>query len=172
MTSLTINATGALEIAPSKQSSHKDFDFLIGHWQIHNRKLKARLENCTEWIEFEATSLMQIILNGIGNTDHFYANLNARPFEGMTLRLFNPATSLWSIYWADSNNGTMDPPVLGSFDANIGTFYTKDVFNGIEIIVMFRWDKSDPEKPIWSQAFSEDMGATWEWNWYMYMSRP
>jgi hypothetical protein len=36
---------------------------------------------------------------------------------------------------------------------------------------MFRWDKRDPEHPIWSQAFSPDNGKTWEWNWYNVSNR-
>jgi hypothetical protein len=27
---------------------------------------------------------------------------------------------------------------------------------------MFEWDKTNLEKPIWRQAFSPDMGKTWE----------
>lgn len=46
----------------------------------------------------------------------------------MTVRLFNPKTKLWSIYWADSNEGKLDPPVLGSFEKNVGHFITKDIF--------------------------------------------
>jgi len=36
---------------------------------------------------------------------------------------------------------------------------------------MFEWDKSDLQKPIWSQAFSTDQGKTWEFNWYMTFTR-
>jgi len=32
-------------------------------------------------------------------------------------------------------------------------------------------DKTDPNNPIWRQGFSNDDGQTWEWNWYMYMSK-
>jgi hypothetical protein len=85
--------------------------------------------------------------------------------------LFNPKTRLWSIYWADSNEGILQPPVVGSFDNGIGHFLTKDIFKGKNIFVLFRWDVRDKEKPVWSQAFSDDHGKTWEWNWYMYFSR-
>ena len=160
-----------LPIIASAASSAYDFDFFVGRWTILNRKLKTRLNDCTEWVEFEAYQEMHTILNGIGNTDNFKTTVDDKPFEGMTLRLFNPATRLWSINWADSNAGVLDPPVLGSFDNNIGEFYGKDIFNGKEIVVKFKWDKTDPEKPVWSQAFSEDNGKTWEWNWYRYMTR-
>jgi hypothetical protein len=162
---------GQLNIVPSPTSSKNDFDFFTGNWIIHNRKLKTRLNNCTEWIEFDASQEMTKILNGMGNVDFFHTGYGETIFEGMTLRLFNPKTRLWSIYWADSNAGVLDVPVTGSFENGIGRFYSKDIFNGKDILVMFLWDATDPGKPVWSQAFSDDNGKTWEWNWYMYMSR-
>jgi hypothetical protein len=171
MTHLRINNSGELIISASPASSARDFDFYQGQWSIDNRKLKERLNGCTDWEEFPATGEMNLILNGTGNMDNFKTTINDQPFEGMTLRLFNPSTRLWSIYWADSNTGVLDPPVVGSFDNNIGTFYTKDNYKGISIIMQFVWDKTDPDNPVWSQAFSTDNGNTWEWNWYMYMHR-
>ena len=166
-----LSGNGPLNIVPSPTSSKNDFDFFTGNWIIHNRKLKTRLNNCTEWIEFDASQEMSKILNGTGNIDFFHTGSGEAIFEGMTLRLFNPKTRLWSIYWADSNAGVLDVPVTGSFENGIGRFYSKDIFNGKDILVMFLWDATDPGKPVWSQAFSDDNGKTWEWNWYMYMSR-
>lgn len=156
--------TGALEIYPSVTSSQNDFYFLVGKWKLKDKKLKSRLTNSNEWIEFESTVEMQKLLNGIGNMDIYKTMFDGKPFEGVALRLFNPKTKLWSIYWTDSNVGVMDPPVVGSFEGNIGRFYCKDKFNGKDIIVVFQWDKTDPNNPVWSQAFSPDNGKTWEWN--------
>ena len=164
-------ANGDLLITPSATSSKHDFDFFEGKWQLKNKKLKSRLANCTEWIEFESTQEMYSVLNGLGNIDNFLASFDGEPFEGMTVRLFNPNTKLWSIYWADSNLGQFDPPVLGSFENKVGHFVTKDTFNNKPILVIFRWDARDADNPVWSQAFSDDNGENWEWNWYMYMSR-
>jgi hypothetical protein len=168
---LYFDENGELVIAASATSSKHDFDFFEGEWKLQNRKLKTRLNHCTEWIEFESTQKMYKVLNGIGNIDNFLATFDGQPFEGMTVRLFNPKTKLWSIYWADSNEGRLDPPVLGSFENNVGHFITKDTFNGKNILVAFRWDARKKDNPIWSQAFSEDNGNTWEWNWFMYMSK-
>ena len=166
-----IDAAGELIITAGPSSSKHDFDFFEGSWKLHNKKLKSKLNNCTEWIEFESTQEMYTILNGIGNIDNFLATFDGQPFEGMTVRLFNPKTNLWSIYWADSNNGKLDPPVLGSFENNIGHFFTKDIFDEKNVLVVFRWDATDPDNPVWSQAFSDDNGKTWEWNWYMFMQK-
>ena len=162
---------GELIITASPTSSKRDFDFYEGKWKLHNRKLKTRLDNCTQWTEFESTQEMYRVLNGIGNIDNYLATFDGVPFEGMSVRLFNPKTKLWSIYWADSIEGKLDPPVVGSFENNVAHFFTKSILKDKKIVVVFRWDVRDKEKPIWSQAFSADDGKTWEWNWYMYFTR-
>ena len=140
--------SGDLEIVPSQSSSQKDFDFLVGTWQIHNRKLKSRLSSCSEWIEFEALADCRRILDGFGNIDSFKTSVDRRLFEGMSLRLFNPKTRLWSIYWANSETVVLDVPQVGSFENKIGSFYARDTYEGKEIIVQFRWDASDPNTPV------------------------
>ncbi len=159
---------GTLVVRASATSSERDFDFFEGEWNLHNRKLKTRLNGCTEWLEFHSTQKMYRILHGKGNIDNFLAKVDGQDYEGMSLRLFNPSTRLWSIYWADTTRGTLDPPVQGSFDGDFAHFFTKDTFEGRPILVVFRWDVRDPQNPVWSQAFSEDNGLTWEWNWYVY----
>lgn len=160
-----------LKIVPSEKSSEKDFDFLIGKWKIRNRKLKARLNNCNEWSEFEAKQECGHILHGFGNQDFFQTDFDGKPFEGMSLRLFDPTTKLWSIYWADSNAVVLQVPQIGSFENGIGEFFARDIFEEKPIIVKFNWNAADAESPVWSQAFSADEGETWEWNWYMYFEK-
>jgi len=155
----------------SKTSSHADFDFLFGRWKIQNRRLKTRLQNENEWIDFEAACECRQILQGFGNIDQFLTEFDGVPFEGASFRLFNPKTRLWSIYWADSNAVIMDVPQVGSFDGSIGRFYSKDIYAGIPIVVVFEWDKSNLDAPEWRQAFSQDNGKTWEWNWQMMFSK-
>ena len=161
---VNFDSKGNLIIKPSPTSSSKDFDYLIGNWKLKNRKLTSRLTHSTEWVEFESRVEMHQILDGNGNIDKYTDTATGKPYEGLALRLFNSKTKLWSIYWADNNSGTLDPPVVGSFENNIGHFFGKDTFNGKKIIVVFRWDVRDPDLPVWSQAFSADDGKTWEWN--------
>jgi hypothetical protein len=162
---------GNLQIVAHKSSSEKDFDFLIGKWKVHNRKLKSRLSDCSEWTEFEAQVDCRKILNGNGNIDSFQTTIDRRPFEGMSLRLFSPKTRLWSVYWANSDTVELDVPQVGSFENKIGSFYARDTHEQKDIIVQFRWDASNPNTPVWSQAFSPDNGQTWEWNWFMTFHR-
>ena len=161
-----IAPSGELEIYASKTSSPHDFDFLAGKWTMDNKRLKTRLNNSNEWEAFVSKDENYgTMLNGIGNMDLYKATFDGKPFEGLTLRLFNPQTKLWSLYWVPSTTGIMDPPVVGSFEGSVGIFYCKDVYQGKPVLVMFKWDKTDKDNPVWSQAFSPDNGVTWEWNW-------
>lgn len=160
-----------LQITASPTSSENDFDFMIGSWKIRNRKLKTRLNNCDEWTEFEARQDFNKILEGFGNIDFFKTDFDGKLFEGMSLRLFDPITRLWSIYWADSNAVTLQVRQIGSFENKIGEFYARDYFEGKPIIVKFKWDATNVEVPIWSQVFSDYEGKTWEWNWSMTFQR-
>jgi len=80
-----LNSKGDFPIVASENSSLNDFDFFVGEWKVHNKKLKTRLSGCAEWTEFEATSECKKILNGFGNSDLFQTKFDSVPFEGMTL---------------------------------------------------------------------------------------
>jgi hypothetical protein len=167
----SIFSDATLNIAASERSSKNDFDFLVGGWKIRNRKLKEPLAGRDEWVEFDATQNLRPILHGLGNFDIFSTEFDGKPFEGFTLRLFDPQTHLWTIYWADSTTVRLDGGKVGSFNGDTGEFFSREVFAGKNIIVKFLWDKRNPEAPVWSAAYSVDDGQTWEWNWYAYFAR-
>jgi hypothetical protein len=167
---LSFDDKGELKITASATSSPNDFDFLVGKWKMHNRRLNKRLEGNNEWTEFDSYDENSKILSGTADVDTYSTNempgMEGKRFEGLTLRLFDPKKRLWSLYWVASNVGVLDPPVVGSFENGVGHFFAKDTFKGKPIIMMFRWDARNKDRPVWSQAFSPDNGKTWEWNWY------
>jgi hypothetical protein len=155
----------------SSTSSKHDFDFWLGTWQGHNRRLRDRLAGCTEWDEFEGTCVARPILDGFGNVEEFRTDY-ASGFVGMGLRIFDPVKRLWAIYWADSRHtGLLEPPVVGSFSDGVGTFECEDIFNGRPIIVRYTWSEITETSARWEQSFSDDGGVTWETNWTVDHSR-
>lgn len=156
----------------STTSSPQDFDFLVGKWRVKNRKLKDRLTNCDTWDSFDSEIHLEKALAGFANVERYLMPAAEKMFEGMAVRLFNPETKLWTIYWMDTTSLVMDThPVTGSFEDGVGKFYALMEYKGSPCIVIYQWDARDPERPIWSQAFSIDDGKSWEWNWYMHLER-
>ncbi|MBI3887325.1 MAG: hypothetical protein HY302_16590 [Opitutae bacterium] len=156
--------------APATDGRH-DFDFLLGAWRIANRRLVKRLAAGTEWETFSATNVARPILGGLGNVDEFRAETWRPGFIGLTLRLFNPATRQWSLYWADNQRATLDAPVVGAWHGDTGVFTSREIFNGRPIVVRFTWTRCGPDAARWEQAFSPDAGQTWETNWVMEFTR-
>jgi hypothetical protein len=150
--------------AVAKEATARDFDFWMGRWKVHNRRLRRRLAGSDE---FEATSVARPVLDGLGNEDEFRTDYRGG-FVGMSFRFFDPEKKRWAIYWADSRrSGELDPPVFGSFSGDTGVFEGEDVFEGRPILVRFIWSGVTTPTPRWEQAFSDDGGGTWETNWVM-----
>ncbi|HNH61866.1 MAG TPA: hypothetical protein PLS80_17650, partial [Cyclobacteriaceae bacterium] len=64
----TVSPQGELVITASKTSSKHDFEFLKGKWLMKHKKLKTRLQNNNEWIDFESTDEnFGMMLDGLGN---------------------------------------------------------------------------------------------------------
>jgi len=164
MVNASVNEKDELKVIPSNNSSEKDFDFFDGSWNVTGKRLKARLHNSHEWVDYTAKLKCSKIIQGFGNQEPYYQKVNGRDFEAFTLRLFDAKTKLWSIYYANPNYVSMETPQVGSFENNIGLFYSKDTWEGKKIIIVYKWDRTNPAKPTMSQAFSADNGKTWEWN--------
>jgi hypothetical protein len=160
----SIDHNGDLHVTPSANSSKSDFEFLVGDWISDNKRLTKRLQKNNDWITSESTVNNRSFLGGISNLDVSTTPINGIPFETISLRIFNPQTRLWSSYWVDGRTGVMDPPVTGSFEGNIGTFYGKTFWEGKQVLVMYKWDKTNPSQPQWSQSYSIDYGKTWQLN--------
>lgn len=154
-----------------------DFDFLLGHWRVENRRLQQRLQGNDDWEVFSATSNNQRLSAGIGNYDDFIPETWRRGFVGMSLRIFNPETALWSIYWLDNATGGLDPagilrpPVVGKFTGAVGVFEGEEELDGKLVKVRYRWSDIAHNSARWEQAMSADGGATWEMNWEMLFER-
>jgi len=162
----SVSSDGKLVVTASGTSSKHDFDYLVGKWTIRNRTLKAPLARREAWDEFHAIQECQQILLGFGNFDIFHTELAGEPFEGLTVRLFDPESRLWTIYWADSKIMKLDNGKVGSFEGDEGDFFGREVVAGKDVVVRFHWCKRNPKAPTYRRAFSTDNGRTWEWNWY------
>jgi hypothetical protein len=96
-----------------------DFDFLTGTWDVANRWLVDFLDADSGWEEFPAVSEASRHFDGGANFDEI--TFPTKGFSGLTLRLHNPDTGQWSLFWASKRTGTLFLPVVGQFRTVITT---------------------------------------------------
>jgi hypothetical protein len=149
----------------TERDGQHDFDFEIGTWKTHLRRLVHPLTGSTAWIEYEGTSVVRKVWNGRANLVELVADGAAGHFEGLNLRLYNPESHQWSLNFANSNSGTLSQPTIGEFKNGRGEFFDQETLNGRAIFVRFVISDITPNSCRFEQAFSEDGGKTWEVNW-------
>ena len=158
----------AAQQAPSQRDGQHDFDFELGTWKIHLKKLMHPLTGSSTWVEFDGSSVTRKVWDGRSQLEEFETDSpGGGHIEGLTLRLYDPQTHQWSLYWATSKSGAIGVPTTGQFKDGRGEFYDTEPSgpNGRSVLVRFIWSKTDTDSPHFEQSFSEDGGKTWEVNW-------
>jgi len=150
---------------PQERDGQHDFDPLIGAWKYHLKKLLHPLTGSNNWTEFDGTGVCYKIWDGRAELDTIEVDSPTGHIKGLTLRLYNPQTHQWRLYWANSQIGILDPPQIGEFKNGRGEFLAQDMLNGKSIFIRFVWTNMTTNTPHFEQSFSDDGGKTWEVNW-------
>ncbi|MFI5805329.1 hypothetical protein [Streptomyces sp. NPDC051561] len=149
------------------------FSFLKGTYDVVNRWRKDFLDPADgddRWEEFPGRVRASTHFDGRASFDEI--RFPTKGFAGMTLRLYEPGTDTWSLYWANKRTGTLLPPVSGRFGPDgTGLFHGDDEHDGRKVKVRYVWSEITADTAHWEQAFSVDDGHTWITNWHMYFTR-
>lgn len=166
-------AAGNGSTATQRDGSH-DFDFLIGDWKAHVRRLPERLKGSSVWVEYNGISNHKKLLDSNANFEEFDVSSPHQKLriKAQTLRLYNPESHQWSIYLVDLDKGTLElPPVVGQFNGKRGEFYNQQTWEGRAVLVRYVWLDISPKSSRMEQSFSSDGGKTWEVNWICELAR-
>lgn len=147
-----------------------DFRFLSGHFRVLHRRLTERLVGSDEWMTFETELWGYPVMNGAAFVDEMRGERDGREFWGLTLRVFDPTSDEWSLYWSDTWHPGLCPPTIGRFEGDSGRFYGTDRHESRPVHVQFSWLDTSTV-PRWEQAYSIDGGESWETNWIMTFHR-
>ena len=149
----------------AERDGQHDFDPLIGSWKYHLKRRLHPLTGSTTWIELNGTGVCYKVWDGGAQLDTLEVEGSTGHIEGLTLRLYNPQSHQWRLYWANSKIGILDPPQVGEFKNGQGEFFAQDTINGKTILIRFDWTNMTTNSPHFEQSFSDDGGKTWEVNW-------
>jgi hypothetical protein len=151
--------------AAERRDGRHDFDFEIGTWKTHLRRLQHPLTGATSWVEYEGTTAVRKVWDGLANLVELDVNGPAGRIQALSLRLYNPPSHQWSLNFSSSRTGTLNPPAIGEFKDGRGEFFDQETLDGRAILVRFVIDVITPDSVRFEQSFSDDGGRTWELNW-------
>src|SRR5262249_48361460 len=159
----SVTAAGEAETTTAAlHDGQHDFDFLLGSWKIHLKKRLHPLTASNEWVEFEGTVVCRTIWNGLAEVEEFNVDSPEKNIfiQGLAVRLYNPKTHQWSIYWANRKNGVFDAaPQIGHFTNGRGEFYGQDTTqDGPPVYVPFAWSDITPAAPHFQRGHPADRG--------------
>lgn len=149
----------------TRRDGQHDFDFEIGTWKTHVRRLLHPLTGSTEWIEYDGTTTVRKVWNGRANLVELEVDGLKGHIEALALRLYNPESHQWSLNFASSAAGTLGIPTVGEFKDGRGEFFDQEQLGSRTILVKFVITRISPSACHFEQSFSDDGGRSWELNW-------
>jgi hypothetical protein len=141
------------------------FDFEVGSWTTHLKRLVRPLTGSTTWVEYEGTSVVRKVWNGRANLLELDVQGPTGRIEALSLRLYDPQARKWSLNFASVAGASFGEPSVGSFSHGRGEFFNWETFNGKPILVRFVIYGITADSAHFEQAFSADGGKSWEVNW-------
>jgi hypothetical protein len=148
-----------------------DFDFNIGLWHTHIRRLVHPLTGSNDWVELDGTVRVRKVWNGRAQLEEIDAHGSSGQLEGLTLFLYNPQAHQWGQYFVSKAEGVLNQPLIGEFKNGRGELFDQESFNGRSIFVRFVWSDVTPDSHHVEQSFSDDGGKTWEPNFVATLTR-
>lgn len=147
------------------RNGEHDFDFEIGAWKTHLRRLVHPLTGSSTWVECDGTTVVSKVWGGKANLVELEADCPGGHFQVLSLRLYNPQSHQWSLNFSNSSDGTLSQPTIGEFKNGRGEFFDQEPLRGRAILVRFIISGITPSSCHFEQSFSDDGGKTWELNW-------
>jgi hypothetical protein len=172
---LFLSAVGILALAPPPRSladaapaaaavardGQHDFDFDVGVWRTHIRRILDPLSGDTRSIELNGIVTVRKVWDGRAQLEEIETDGPNGHWEGLSLFLYNPTAHQWSQSFVNSKVGQLTNPLVGSFSNGRGELFAQDTINGRSILVRAVWSDINPDSHQYQEDYSADGGRTW-----------
>ncbi len=148
-------AQGAAPTTP-RDGAH-DFDFNLGVWRTHIRRVTNPFDGGDKIVTFEGTVTVRSVWGGRGELEE----IETDGFEGMTVFLYDPAGHQWSQSFIGAKAGVLNKPTIGSFENGVGRLYASDTYQDRSILVRGEWSNITADAHDYVESYSRDGGQTW-----------
>jgi hypothetical protein len=146
---------------PAVRDGQHDFDFNIGTWKTHIKRILDPLSGSPKSIELNGTVTVRKVWDGRAQLEEIETEGPNGHWEGLTLFLYNPEAHQWSQSFVNAKVGILNPPLIGSFKDGRGELFSADTFNDRSILVRAVWSDITPNSHHFEESYSDDGGKTW-----------
>jgi hypothetical protein len=147
--------------AVAPRDGQHDFDFNLGVWKTHIRRVLDPLSGSANSLELNGTVTVRKVWDGRAQLEEIEADGPKGHWEGLTLFLYNPTAHQWSQSFVNSKSGVLSAPLIGDFRNGRGELFSQDTFNGRSILVRATWSDIAPDAHHFEEAYSDDGGRSW-----------
>jgi hypothetical protein len=145
----------------SLRDGQHDFDFNIGMWHTHIKRVLDPFSGSTHSMVLDGTVTVRKIWGGRAQLEEIEAEGPNGHWEGMTLFLYNPQSHQWSQTFVDGKSGVQEGGSIGSFSNGRGELYSPDSFEGKSVLARGIWSDITQDSHKYEISYSNDGGATW-----------
>src|SRR5580658_2102878 len=121
-------APAGVPSAAARDGAH-DFDFNIGVWRTHIRRILDPFAGGGSSMELNGTVTVRKVWDGRAQLEEIEADGPNGHWEGLTLFLYNPQSHQWSQSFINSKIGVLSSPLIGAFKDGRGELFSQDTFN-------------------------------------------
>ena len=138
-----------------------DFDFDIGVWKTHIKRILDPLSGSSQSIELNGTVSVRKVWDGRAQLEEIEADGPNGHWEGLSLFLYNPKAHQWSQTFVNSKIGVLTSGLIGSFKDGRGELFSQDTIHDRTILVRAVWSDIKPNSHSYEESYSDDGGKTW-----------
>jgi hypothetical protein len=151
---------GPQSVGAARDGQH-DFDFNIGVWHTHIRRVLDPFSGATHTMELNGTVTVRKVWDGRAQLEEIEADGPNGHWEGLTMFLYNPASHQWSQSFIGSKVATLEAPLIGSFKDGRGELFALDTDHNKTVLVRGVWSEIAPDSHHFQEDYSNDGGKTW-----------
>ena len=155
-----VGASQAPTPASVMRDGQHDFDFNVGLWNTHIKRVVDPFDADGKSIELNGTVTVRKVWDGRAELEEIEADGPKGHWEGLSLFLYNPQAHQWSQTFANSKVGTLSSNV-GEFKDGRVVLTGQDTVNDRTILVRAMWSDIKPESHRYEELYSNDGGMTW-----------
>jgi hypothetical protein len=147
--------------AAAARDGQHDFDFNIGVWHTHIKRILDPLSGSSHTMELNGTVSVRKVWDGRAQLEEIEADGPKGHWEGLTIFSYNPQAHQWYQSYVGSKEAALEAPLIGSFKDGRGELFAEDTVDGKAVLVRGVWSNITADSHHFQEDYSNDGGKTW-----------